>query len=110
DILRRRAVADRVQARVAVGVIEAPALEQPRRAGMLRGGARPEHAHLLVDLLVADAGVVGGAARRGAPQLLEDRARRLEVEVLSFAQTLRQAADDLPVAARLGRRRDGLAD
>jgi hypothetical protein len=70
-------------------VVEARALEQPRRPRLL-ARAGPEDAHLPVDLLVGDARVVGDAAAGGFPQLLEDVARtrvRERVKVASGSET-----------------------
>ena len=87
---------------------ELPAFEQPRRAGMIERGTRPEDAHLLVDLLVGDAVVIGDAAARGLAQFLEDLARFVEREVLAAAQAARQIADDLRIGARIAGRIHGL--
>ena len=67
----------RLKVRLAVGMAELPAFVQARRAGMIERRARPEDAHLAIDALPGDAGVVGDAALRGDAQLLEDLARRL---------------------------------
>src|SRR5581483_9370461 len=69
--------------------------------GMLLARAGPEHAALRVDLLLGDARVVRNPALRGAAQLIEDRARRVELKELTPAHPRRQIAQDLPIAARL---------
>src|SRR5687768_1393369 len=63
------------EARLAVGMEEPATFEEPGRAGMLDGRARPEDTLLPVDPLVGDAVVVGGAALRRQSQFLEDFAR-----------------------------------
>ena len=72
--------------------------------------ARPEDAHLLRDLLVGHAGVVGDAAFAGDAQLLEDLARLVEGEAVRPAERLRDVLDDAPVLARLARAVHGLVD
>ena len=104
DVVDRRAVVGDVEAGLAVGEVErarafrdrvvAAALEQPRRARMIDrlaglrilAVARPEDAHLLLDLLVGDAGVIGDAALAGDAQLFEDLARAVEREAVRPAR------------------------
>src|SRR5262245_9158614 len=62
DDLGRRTVRHAVEAGLAVGVVEAAALEQSRRARMPLLGDRPEQPHLVLDPLPRRAAVVGGAA------------------------------------------------
>src|SRR5690606_6024375 len=85
-------------------------LEQPWRAGMIVRRAWPEHTELLIDLLVRDAGVVREATLRRDAQLVEDPARRLEVEAAAAAERVRDVLDDAPVLARVARRIDGPVD
>src|SRR5207302_5306518 len=92
------------------GMAQGAALEEPRRAGVILGWTRPEGAHVTIEALVRDAAVVGDAAAREPPQLVEDVGRRMEVEALTLAEPACQLADDLPVAPRLARRLDGLPD
>src|SRR5581483_1978037 len=110
DGLRGRAVLDRVEARASVFVREAAALEEPRRAGMIRVRARPEDPLLALDPLPADARVVGAAAGREATQLLEDRARPGEGEEVADAEALGDVAHDAPVGPCLAGRLDRLPD
>src|SRR6516164_1437172 len=74
---------------------------------MIGRRARPEDAHLPVDSLPRDAGVVGHAAPGGDAELFEDVVRRLVVELLAGAEPRREVADDPPVLAGAGRRLDG---
>ena len=85
-------------------MVEAAVLEQTRRAGVPDLRARPEHAEFVLDPLPGDPVVVGGAALRGDPQLLEDVARAPWIlEVLPLAEPLREIADDQRVGPRLSR-------
>src|SRR5262249_5792859 len=59
DVLGRRAVGNRMEARAAIRVMEAAALEEARRASMVRGRTGPEDAHVALEPLVGDAAVVG---------------------------------------------------
>ena len=72
--------------------------------------ARPEHAHLALDLLVSDARVVGDAAFACDPQLLENLAWLFEGESLRAAERARQILDDPPVLSGLAGAVDGLID
>ncbi len=97
--------------RLAVRVEEPAALEEPRRAGVVLRGAGPEHAHVLLDLLVGDAGVVGGAALGGHSQLVEDVLGAGEVvEVLPAPQALGELHHDLPVGLGVAWAVHGLVD
>ena len=58
--------------RLAVGRLEFAVFPQPRRARMIEAGTRPEDAHVVLDLLVGDAEVIGGAAFGGDAQLVEN--------------------------------------
>ena len=91
------AVVHDVEARPAVGGGEA-VLEEARRASVIFRRARPEDAALVVDALVADARVVGRAARARATQLVEHRAG-LAVEEGPAAQPVGDLGEDLEVAA-----------
>ena len=62
DDLGRQLVRHRVEAGLAVGVVELAALVQARGAGVAGLGDRPEQAHLVLDALPGGAGVVGRAA------------------------------------------------
>src|SRR5215207_5075409 len=62
---------NRMKLRLTVGVIEA-ILKQTRRAWMIFGGARPEDAVVLFDLLPRYAVVVSVAAARSDTKLVED--------------------------------------
>ncbi len=74
--------------------------EQPRRARVVLGRARPEDALLGLDPLVGDAGVVGDPAGAGPAQLVEDLAR-LGGEVLAAAEPVGQVGQHLQVGAHL---------
>src|SRR5439155_10207086 len=85
-------VADGMEAGTAAGGGEA-AGEEAGRAGVVLGRAGPEDAVLGGDLLVGDAGVVGGSAGAGAAQLFEDGAGVGEGEVLALAEPVRKRAE-----------------
>ena len=118
-----------VEAGLAVGEVEragalgdrivAAGLEQPRRPRVIgrRGaGSRiravtgPKYAHLPLDLLVSDAGVVGDAAFARDAQLLEDRARVLEGEAVGASERGGEILDDAPVLPGLAGALDCLVD
>src|SRR4029453_17382843 len=97
EVERTHALGDRVIA---------PRLEQPRCAGMIRkrlsrarilAVAGPEHAHLPLDLLVGNPGIVRHASLAGAAQLLEDLARSPEGEAVRAAHLAGQVLEDAPV-------------
>jgi hypothetical protein len=98
----------RLKMRLAVGMAELPAFVQARRAGMIERRARPKHAHLTIDALPRDTGVVGHAAFRGDAQLFEDVVRRLVCELVADAEPLREVANDPPVLTRTLRWLDDL--
>src|SRR5262249_24867832 len=93
DIVDGLAIVRDVEAGLAVRKVEWPvafgygvvavALEQTRgHVGVDRlpglgilAIARPEHTHLLFDLFVGDAGIIGHPALAGATELVEDLAR-----------------------------------
>src|SRR5207245_2661109 len=110
DVLSRGAVLHRVEARLAVGIIKLPTLEQPWRArmGVIRAG--PEDALLLLDFLVGNAVIVTQPAARHASQLSEDVLNAGIRKLLPGSKTPCQVADDLPVRTRLPRRLHGLPD
>src|SRR5262245_53768200 len=91
-------------------MVEAAALEESRRPRVLGRRTRPEDAHLALDLLVGDAGVVGRAASRKHAELGEDLLRRVEGEVPAVAEPFGQRAHDAPVLPGLTGRRDRLTD
>ena len=66
------AVAHGIEMRLAVRRLEFAVFPEPRGARMIEAGTRPEDAHVLLDLLVRDAEVIGGAAFRGDAQLVEN--------------------------------------
>src|SRR5207245_9693482 len=103
DVFRGRTVLDGVEARLAVGMEEPAALEQPRRARMRERGAGPEEAVLRLDPLVRDAGVVDGSALRDVPQLAEDVLGAGVGELLGRREAASDVAEDLPVDARARR-------
>ena len=103
--LGAEAVRRGMQVELAVGVVAAPVLEQPRGARVALGRARPEDAHLALDALVGDAGVVGGAAGAGAAELVEDGLGVAEIELVRASQAARQLEEDRGVGARPGGRR-----
>src|SRR5262249_59606376 len=106
DVLCRRTVRDRMEACPAVRMVEAAALEEPRRPRMLLVRARPEDTHRAIEPLVGDAAVVGDATARHAAQLVEDLGRRAELEAPPVPAPSSDVTDDLPVVARLARRLD----
>ena len=61
-----------MEVRPAIGRLEFAIFPQARRAWMIEAGTRPEDAHVVLDLLVGDAVVVGGAALRRDAQLVEN--------------------------------------
>ena len=78
---------------------------------MILRGAGPEDAHVLLDLLVGDARVVGGATLGGHPQLVEDvLGAREVVEVLAPAQAVGDLHHDLPVGPGISGAVHGLVD
>ena len=99
-----------MEAGPAVGMVEPPALKEARRPGVVGVRAGPEDAHLPLDLLVGDAGVVGHAAARHPGELGEDVGGRVEVELMALSEPAGQVADDPPVGAGLPGRVDRLAD
>src|SRR5262249_9337305 len=85
-------------------------LEETRRAGMVLGGAGPEDAALALDALPGDAGVVGDAAGRRPPDLVEDLARSRELEAVRPSERAGDVLDDAPVLTRIPRARDRPVD
>ena len=72
--------------------------------------ARPEHAHLPLDLFVSDAGIIGDAVFAGAAELVEDLARLVEREAVRPSQRTGEILDDAPVLPRLAGTVDRLVD
>ena len=96
-----------LEAALAVGIERDAAFHQVGRPRMIQRGAWPEDAHLTVDFLVGDAIVVRVPPARGFAQFVEDLARLAKREILLFAQSARQVADDIGVAAGVGGRING---
>src|SRR4030095_5842936 len=99
--LGRRAPLDGDEAGLAVGVVEAAALERPRRARVVQGRAGPEDPAGGLDLVVGDAVVVGHPAVGGAPQRAQDLGGAPDRELVAGPQPPGQLAHDLPVGAGL---------
>ena len=72
--------------------------------------ARPEHAHVVLDLLVGDAEVIRRAALGGDAQFVEDFLGRIVGEMLFRAEPLGDFQQDAGVGARIARRIHRLAD
>jgi hypothetical protein len=101
--LGRRSVLDRVKTRAAVLGREA-LLEGAGSARIAFAHARPEHAVLSHDALVANAGVVGGGAGRDSPKLLEGGVR-VGGKVLPAAQPVAECLKNLQIGPHPIRRR-----
>src|SRR5207249_1375246 len=97
-----------MEARLAIGMIERPTVEQPRRARVGGIRARPEDAVLLIDFLVGNAVIVTEPTPRHAAQLAKDVLSTGIGELLPGGKTSGQVAEDLPVRTRLARRLHGL--
>src|SRR5262249_12088602 len=119
-VLDGRVVRSRVESRLAVGEVEGsgatgdwipgPRLEETRRPGMVLGRAGPEDAALALDALAGDPGLVGDAAGRRPPELVEDLARSRELEAVRPAERAGDVLDDAPVLPRVARARDRPVD
>ena len=94
--------------RLSVGVAEAATLVQPRRARVIERRARPEDAHLLVDLLPGNPEIVGHTAFRGNAQLVEDLLRRAVHKLVGGTEPRGEVADDPPILPGARRRIDCL--
>ena len=81
--------------RPAIGRLEFAVLPKPRCAGMIEAGARPEDAHVVLDLLVSDAEVIGGAAFGSDAQLVENLLDEVQGEMFLRPQPLRDFQQDL---------------
>src|SRR5450432_2652095 len=88
---------------LAIGMEEPAVFEQAWRAGMLKRGARPEDAHLLVNLLICDSVVIGDTAARREAQFLEDFSWLAKREILATAQAACQVTDNIGIRARVAR-------
>ena len=71
---------------------------------------RPEHAHVVFDLLVSDAEVISRAAFGGDAQFVENLLGRIVGEMLLRSQPLRDIQKDAGVSAGIARRVHRLAD
>src|SRR4029079_3308146 len=107
--LVRRVVFNRMKLRLTVRMIEA-IFKQTRCARMIFSWTGPEDAVVLFDLLPRYAVVIGVAAARRNAQLIEDLARRIEIEILTAAHAARDLLHDPPISASLARWIIGFVD
>ena len=98
-----------MELRLAVRMVEA-LFKQTRRAGMIFSRARPEDAVVRFDLFPGNAVVIGIATSRRDAQLIENLARRIEVEIFLAPEAARDFLHDPPIRACLPRRVVGFVD
>ena len=128
NVLGRADVGREIEPSLAVGEVEwpgalghrvpGPGLEEAnrslrarrRRASRRFARTRPEDAEIILYAFIRHAGVIGHAALRVGPKLLENRLRTVEREPLFAAERLGDVLDDLPVRSRLAWALDGLLD
>ena len=77
---------------------------------MVLARARPEDAHVVLDFLIRDAEVVGGAAFGSDAQFVENVFRRSVCKVFPGPETAGEFEEDGGVGAGVAGRIDGLAD
>src|SRR5215475_14373528 len=89
---------------LAVAMEGASIFKQPRRARVVERRARPEHAHILVDLVVCDAVILGVTAAGSFTKLIINLARVLVRKESFLAQPFCQLAVDPAIAFGVARR------
>src|SRR4029453_13516265 len=77
---------------------------------MIEAGARPEYAHVLLDLLVSDTEVIGRAAFRSDTQLVKNVFGTAKRKILFGPEATGELEQDFGIGARISRRRHGLPD
>src|SRR4029450_13754208 len=77
---------------------------------MIEARARPEYAHVLLDLLVSDTEVIGRAAFRSDTQLVKNVFGTAKRKILFGPEAAGELEQDLGINARFSRRRHGLPD
>src|SRR4029453_17760106 len=77
---------------------------------MIEARARPEYAHVLLDLLVSDTEVIGRAAFRSDTQLVKNVFGTAKRKILFGPEAAGELEQDFGIGARFSRRRHGLPD
>src|SRR5205807_5485379 len=109
-VLSGRTIIVSVESGLAVRMMKPAAFEQSRCAGMIRRGAGPEKAHVLLNALIRHPAVINRSAFARSSQLVENFFRARVIEIFALAEAAGEVADDLPINTRIARGRNRIAN